>query len=105
MCSWLVRHPSASAQQQALTHNYLLAQSSADPEVLLEQVNAHIEAGNFDQALAVANRISDPGYQSWCIVNYCRCLCRSQEILTKRLAVANRISDPLWPILGVEGIT
>jgi hypothetical protein len=38
----------------------LLAQSSADPEVLLELVRAYLKAGNYDQALAVANQIKDP---------------------------------------------
>lgn len=61
---FLGQAPSESAEQKNLSRNYLLAQSTNDPEVVLELFSTYIESENFDQALAVANRISDPEWQS-----------------------------------------
>jgi tetratricopeptide (TPR) repeat protein len=101
---------SESAQQQALTHNYQLAQSTTDPQVLLEQVNAYIKAGNIDQALVVANRISDLFSQLsvlWSIADsYIEVgnIDQANRILEQALATANRISDPLLQSLELNDI-
>jgi tetratricopeptide (TPR) repeat protein len=86
--------------QDLSVSNYLLAQSSADPYVLLELVTAYLEAKNFYQALATANRISDPYWQSQALSGIAHTYAKSgnidqaNKLLGQALTVTNRISDP-----------
>ena len=85
--------------------NYLLAQANSDPdEVLYELVNAYLEAGNLEQALATANRISDPLSQSSALSDITETYAEVGNF-DQAFAVVNKIEDPKVSSEAFDAIT